>query len=75
MVLAGTSGGASLGIPLPRGCDDFRDIEMWPLVQSFALECGGEGIGQGQGCKFLSMQYKIIGMNVFFPGMYVSDQR
>ena len=61
MVLSVASRGASLGIPFPRGCDDFRDIEMWPLVQSFALECGG-GQGIDQGGKFLSMQYKIIGI-------------
>lgn len=53
--------GSSFGIPLPKGFDDFRDVEMWPLVQSFALDNGKYGHGGGDG-SFFTMEYSVQGM-------------
>lgn len=61
MVLAAAAPESSFGIPFPRGFEDFRDVEMWPLIQAFALESDHqESVCEGR--KFFTMQYKVQGM-------------
>lgn len=61
MVLTVAGRGSSIGIPFPRGFEDFRDIEMWPLVQSFAVDTDGDGFGIGEGRGFFSVYYQVQG--------------
>lgn len=61
MVVAAALRGSSFGIPLPPGLDDVRDIEMWPLVQSFALERSHVEDREEEG-GFFTMWYDAQGM-------------
>lgn len=72
--------GSPLGIPFPKGFDNFRDVEMWPLVQSFALNNGeygdGDSSGGGGGSSFFTMEYSVQGRcspSVSSPCTDISD--
>lgn len=71
MVLAAADRGASFGTPFPRGFEDFRDVEMWPLVQSFALEDSDQDRFDDEGGRFFTMQYKIKGAKDNQPHLQV----